>query len=263
MWNLWLYTLDLVVARGGIEPPTRGFSVRRRGRLGARKPKTGKGFLLGRPNRPARPNPYRTEAGRAACVRRYIHSGQQLTRIATERLPNRSVAAARHSPRAAGDSRAGPWGRQCRTPSAHQPRLTVLAPHVPREHPFQHRSAATSHAGNLESWRTSAAALQVLSLLRFQFQPGGVRRRTPEAEAASIAADESGGNRLLSIATLAKTSHSDASAKDPNCRTGRTTANNRAGVHRSHLPLATGTHPSRSTTAATRAGRVQIWRPGT
>jgi len=65
-----------------------GFSVRRRGRLGARKPKTGKGFLIGRPNRPARPNPYRTEAGRAACVRRHIHSGQQLTRIATERLPN-------------------------------------------------------------------------------------------------------------------------------------------------------------------------------
>ena len=35
-----------VVARGGIEPPTRGFSVRRRARFGASKPKTGKRFLL-------------------------------------------------------------------------------------------------------------------------------------------------------------------------------------------------------------------------
>ena len=49
-----------VVARGGIEPPTRGFSVRRRARFGASKPKTAKGFLGGRPNRPARPSLSRT-----------------------------------------------------------------------------------------------------------------------------------------------------------------------------------------------------------
>ena len=35
-----------VVARGGIEPPTRGFSVRRRARFGASKPKTGNGFSV-------------------------------------------------------------------------------------------------------------------------------------------------------------------------------------------------------------------------
>src|SRR5262245_54110545 len=49
-----------VVARGGIEPPTRGFSVRRRARLGARIPKTGNEFSRERPNRPARPSPSRT-----------------------------------------------------------------------------------------------------------------------------------------------------------------------------------------------------------
>jgi len=43
-----------------IEPSTRGSSVRRRARFGASKPKTGKGFLLGRPNRPTRPSPVRT-----------------------------------------------------------------------------------------------------------------------------------------------------------------------------------------------------------
>ena len=32
------------VARGGIEPPTRGFSVRRRQRFGDTKPKTGRDF---------------------------------------------------------------------------------------------------------------------------------------------------------------------------------------------------------------------------
>ena len=35
-----------------IEPSTRGFSAQRRARFGASKPKTGKGFLRGRPNRP-------------------------------------------------------------------------------------------------------------------------------------------------------------------------------------------------------------------
>ena len=40
-----------VVARVGIEPTTRGFSVRRRARLGAGKPKSGKSFPRCRPNR--------------------------------------------------------------------------------------------------------------------------------------------------------------------------------------------------------------------
>jgi hypothetical protein len=48
-----------VVARVGIEPTTRGFSVQRRGAEGARKPKTGKGFSAARPNRPPRPNRFR------------------------------------------------------------------------------------------------------------------------------------------------------------------------------------------------------------
>jgi hypothetical protein len=41
-----------MVARDGIEPSTRGFSVARRGRFGAKKPKTGDEFSTGRPNRP-------------------------------------------------------------------------------------------------------------------------------------------------------------------------------------------------------------------
>jgi hypothetical protein len=61
-----------VVARVGIEPSTRGFSVQRRARFGASKPKTGKGFTLGRPNSRG-PDPV-----------------QRLTGIATEPLPNRA-----------------------------------------------------------------------------------------------------------------------------------------------------------------------------
>jgi hypothetical protein len=48
-----------VVARDGIEPSTRGFSVQGRAPLGARRPKTGKGFSRTRPNRPPRPSPFR------------------------------------------------------------------------------------------------------------------------------------------------------------------------------------------------------------
>ena len=41
-----------VVARDGIESSTHGFSRQRRAEFGASKTKTGKGFLLVRPNRP-------------------------------------------------------------------------------------------------------------------------------------------------------------------------------------------------------------------
>ena len=91
-----------VVARGGIEPPTRGFSVRRRARLGASKSKTLKGFLAGRPNCPARPTPCRTEACRAGPVGPYFHAGQRLTRVTTELVPNRQ-----HLLRASGAPRDG------------------------------------------------------------------------------------------------------------------------------------------------------------
>jgi len=50
--NGWDFTSWKWWPGGGIEPPSRGFSVRRTARLGSAKPKTGKGFLLGRPNRP-------------------------------------------------------------------------------------------------------------------------------------------------------------------------------------------------------------------
>jgi len=58
-WVLPLMVLLALVAFFP-EPPTHGFSVRPRPRFGASKPKTGKGFLRGRPNPPARPSPYRT-----------------------------------------------------------------------------------------------------------------------------------------------------------------------------------------------------------
>ena len=78
-----------MVARDGIEPSTRGFSVRRRLRFGARKPKTGKEFLLGRPNRPPRPSLSRTETTTADRTRRRAHAGQRVASIATELFPNR------------------------------------------------------------------------------------------------------------------------------------------------------------------------------
>ena len=83
--------IDLeVVARDGIEPSTRGFSRRRRGRFGASKPKTGDEFSRGRPNRPRRPSPYRTEPRNSDRTARGPDSVQRLARIATERFPNRA-----------------------------------------------------------------------------------------------------------------------------------------------------------------------------
>jgi hypothetical protein len=80
-----------MVARDGIEPSTRGFSVARRAALGARKPKKQLEFAAGRPNRPARPSPYRTtgtEADRAALQ---AQEAQRRLGIATERGPNYSA----------------------------------------------------------------------------------------------------------------------------------------------------------------------------
>ena len=79
-----------VVARGGIEPPTRGFSVRRRARFPLTNPKTGKEFLAGPPNRPTRPSPYRTGTPPVQSRRRTAHAGQQLARDRTELPPNLS-----------------------------------------------------------------------------------------------------------------------------------------------------------------------------
>ena len=59
----WRNDAGKVVARDGIEPSTRGFSIQRRARFGASKPKTGNEFPRGRPNRPARPSLFRTPNG--------------------------------------------------------------------------------------------------------------------------------------------------------------------------------------------------------
>jgi hypothetical protein len=77
-----------VVARGGIEPPTRGFSVRRSPRFDASKPKTGKGFPARRPNRPARPSPCRTRTVEDRPGSPSLDPVQRLSRIATELFPN-------------------------------------------------------------------------------------------------------------------------------------------------------------------------------
>ena len=79
-----------VVARDGIEPSTRGFSVRRRARFGASKSKTGKGFPPVRPNRPSRPSPSRTGTVRTRLNFAAPQRGQRLTGIATEPFPNRA-----------------------------------------------------------------------------------------------------------------------------------------------------------------------------
>ena len=85
-----------VVARGGIEPPTRGFSVRRRARVGASKPKTGNAFSGGRPNRPARPTYPEPEPGEPAHDPR-PDPVQRLARLATEPSPNGSPIGARRA----------------------------------------------------------------------------------------------------------------------------------------------------------------------
>jgi len=78
-----------MVARDGIEPSTRGFSVRRRARFGASKPKSGDASPPRRPNRPTRPSLCRTGTGNSGRARSVAHAGQRLARIATEPFPNR------------------------------------------------------------------------------------------------------------------------------------------------------------------------------
>ena len=79
-----------VMARDGIEPSTRGFSVRRRARLGVSKPKTGHAFPRKRPNHPARLSLCRTGTENPGRVRLTRHVVQRLRRIATEPGPNRA-----------------------------------------------------------------------------------------------------------------------------------------------------------------------------
>ena len=74
--------------RGGIEPTTREFSVRRRARFRLTNPTTRKGFLAGRPNAPARPSAYRTGTPQACSARRSAHADQRLARDRTELFPN-------------------------------------------------------------------------------------------------------------------------------------------------------------------------------
>jgi len=87
-----------VVARVGIEPTTRGFSAQRRAQFGASKAKTGKGFPRRRPNRPARPSPYRTVTPKFRPNPRGADPDQRLARIATEPLPNRQPNGTRVAP---------------------------------------------------------------------------------------------------------------------------------------------------------------------
>ena len=94
-----------MVAGDGIEPSTRGFSVRRRARFGARKPKIGDAFPPRRPNRPARPSLYRTRAESSGRARAAAHVGQLLARITTELFPNRAERG-RAGPREPADLRA-------------------------------------------------------------------------------------------------------------------------------------------------------------
>ena len=77
-----------MVARGGIEPPTRGFSVARRARLRATKTKSANSLLLGRPNRPARPTLSRTLGLKSCRARRGAELVQRVTCIPNELFPN-------------------------------------------------------------------------------------------------------------------------------------------------------------------------------
>ena len=77
-----------MVARDGIEPSTRGFSAQRRAEFGASKPKTGNEFSTGRPNRPARPSPYRAPGAGTDREAPQAQQTQGRRRIATEPGPN-------------------------------------------------------------------------------------------------------------------------------------------------------------------------------
>jgi hypothetical protein len=79
-----------MVARVGIEPTTRGFSVRRRARFGAGKLKTGDGFPPDRPNGAARPSLSRAGTPKFRPNARGPDPVQRLTDIATELFPNRA-----------------------------------------------------------------------------------------------------------------------------------------------------------------------------
>ena len=73
-----------MVARGGIEPPTRGFSVAGTAALAARKPKTGKTFAAGVGPGRVRPNPYRPATTLPRPVAADTQVLQRVARAATE-----------------------------------------------------------------------------------------------------------------------------------------------------------------------------------
>src|SRR5512144_2618497 len=81
-----------VVARDGIEPSTRGFSVRRSPTEPLSKRKKGKGARRRRPSRAPRPSPCRASFGPADQTPACCHARQRVAAIATERGPNRGRA---------------------------------------------------------------------------------------------------------------------------------------------------------------------------
>jgi hypothetical protein len=77
-------------ATSGNRTTDTGFSVLGRARFGASNPKFGKGFLPGRPNRPARPSPYRTGPLSSGPEAPETERAQRLSGVSTEQFPNRS-----------------------------------------------------------------------------------------------------------------------------------------------------------------------------
>ena len=71
------------------QPSTRGFSITRRARLGARKAKKRNVFPRGRPNRPARPSLFRAPGAGTDRLAQQVQQAQRRRRIAIELGPNR------------------------------------------------------------------------------------------------------------------------------------------------------------------------------
>ena len=76
--------VEKLVARGGIEPPTRGFSVAGTVALTAPKPKTRDSLISGVGPGRAGPNPCRTDSARLRRAAAYSHAARRVTHSATE-----------------------------------------------------------------------------------------------------------------------------------------------------------------------------------
>jgi hypothetical protein len=148
-----------MVARDGIEPSTRGFSIQLRARFGARKPKNGNEFSTGRPSRAVSLRNARTSAHHARAGTELRHSIGVWHGASTK--PNPNVISRQYRPSSHGQRTRD--GLRCAPPSltiaqSHRDRQpAVLRPGPPDQVPDGRVNGRTPQAGPLRTASVSGS----------------------------------------------------------------------------------------------------------